>query len=264
MRLIAKGAGVFSALLVAGWAQAELEGTDSYGVYIKAQDEYVATQQIDAFSRLNFDPTSRMFDFPVIDRGDSEGVELVVHHPDFHPGPFQAEARPIDTPGERKPLEVSITPQDNDKYVIETDESVPDDHLIMVSLGCCIDGVNGAALTEPKPVVTEAFAEGSEGNPAAVEQKLATMAEALPDDDEIAALHDHWQTRVAQEEATEHFEFIQGVWEEYENAEETEERITQLQRIENVTQNYLDDHPEGREREEVKEMQEEAQEKLDI
>lgn len=263
MQRLATLIGFLIVVLGVSTTDAQVDRIESYGVYVKSKDGYMRPQQISEWRQLNFDPTARMFDFPIIHRGNQK-LELVIYYPSFHPGPFQLEARPIESPGKRKPLKTRITPEQGDRYVVETKSEVPDDHLVMINLSCCVEGVYGLALQDPKSVIMDTYAKGSDANPVTVEQHLSTIVEALPDDDDIAKLHEYWQKRVAQEEATEHFQFIKNVWEKYESAESADKRIEHLKHIKSITKDYLEGHPQGRERDQVKEMLEKAKSKLDI
>lgn len=244
-------------------AHAELSGTESYGVFIQSADGYVAAERLESFRWLNFDATARMMTFPAVER-DNENLELIVHHPDFRPGAFELEARPVTEAAAHHPQPFSVTPLGDDRFRITVREPVSDGNVVLVALGCCIDGVHGVMLGDAAQAVKSAFAEGADLNPASAEHTLERIVRAVPGDEELEALHAHWQLRLAQREATRHFEFIEEIWANYENAEDVDTRIDTLRHVRSLTESYLEDHPNGLERDQVQRMKNQATQRLDI
>jgi hypothetical protein len=236
---------------------------EDYGVYVKSSDGYVALDTVPNRSHLQYDFTGSMFDFPVVERS-GEGLELVVHYPDFHPAILDVEARPMASAAARHPLEVSVAPMGDDRFRVTADGGIGTDRIVLVNLGCCVDGVYGVALGEPRAAIKEHFAEGAELNPVSAEYVLARVVDAVPDDSVLSELHAYWQKRVAQKEASEHFAFIEKVWSQYEQAEGADARIDKLQHVRSLCNQYLEDHPEGRERDQVKDLLTQAESKLDV
>src|SRR5690625_1588808 len=137
-------------------AHAELPGTESYGVYVQSADGYVAAQRLESIHWLNFDATARMMTFPTVER-DRESLELISHHPDFRRGALALEARPVTEAAASHPQPHSITPLGNDRFRISVNEPVADGAVVLVALGCCIDGVHGAMLGDAVEAVLANF-----------------------------------------------------------------------------------------------------------
>ncbi|RFA34120.1 hypothetical protein [Alkalilimnicola ehrlichii] len=152
----------------------------------------------------------------------------------------------------------------DDRYRIESSEPVADDFVVLVNLGCCIAGIQGAALGEPLPAMLNAYRKGQDLNPASAEQVVGRMQRALPDNEDVAELHRYWVRRLAQREASRHYEFIEGIWATFERAEDLETRIETLQHVRRLAENYLNDHPDGLEREQVEQLHREATGRLEI
>lgn len=254
---------LFLFLAIATAAPASEDATDAYGVYMKTDDGYTALERIPSRRHLRYDFTGEMFDFPIVNRPDGK-VELVVHYPDFHPSILQVEARSMASATARSPVEVSIAPMEGDKYRVTTAEEVAEDRILLVHLGCCVDGVYGAALSDPRSTIMAHFAEGKDLNPASAAHVMSEVTDAVPDDAKLQDLHAYWQRQEALEEATEHYAFIEKIWAQYEAAEGAEARIGKLEDVQSLCKQYLEDHPEGRERGDVKALLERVEKKLDV
>jgi|GEM_PF-6052205 len=245
-------------------AQAELEGTENYGVYVQSAEGFVQAPGSSSIRRINRDFTTAMFDFPVIVR-DTERLELIVHHPDFHPDFLELHARPMSMAGSRSgALDTDVRPEGDDRYRIMVRQPIPDDHIVLIMAHCCFGGVHGVALDSPRDVIFAAYGEGKGVSPGAAENTLGLVADALPDDEEVADLHAYWQMREQQRDATRFFEFVESLWAQYESAEGAEARIQALQRVKNHTEHYLEEYPQGLERDEIAEMDKKATQGLDI
>ncbi|WP_409524446.1 hypothetical protein [Nitrincola sp. MINF-07-Sa-05] len=246
-------------------AQADLSGTDAYGVYLQSTDGYVAAENLDSFYGFGFDASASMMTMPVVERSD-EKLEIVIHHPDFYPSHFEMEIRPVDMAAARNSQKHSVTPLGDDRYKITVNESIADGNVVLLNLNCCFGGVHGAMLGDPVDALKVAFAQGSDQNPAGAEQSLGRITRAVPDNAELAELHAYWETRLAQREATRHFEFVESIWARYESAEGSEARIDALRHVLAVTEAFLNDHPLAldKEKEQVQSMHKQAEERLNI
>lgn len=252
-----------SLCLIASVSHAELQGLSQYGVYVEGRNGYVAADSMPTRRHLGYDFTEKMFGFPVAQRGN-QALELIVHYPDFHPGLLRVEARPMATAAARSPIAVSVEPLGNDQYRITAQKQVPDNRIVLVDLGCCVAGVHGIALSDPKAAIRKAYAKGADVNPVTAEQILGKTVAAVPGDSDLKRLHGYWRTRVAQEKATEHYAFIRKVWGRYESAEGSAARLKQLQHVKSLCQQYLENDANGRERDKVKALLAKVEDKLDV
>lgn len=262
MRLMTAMAAVGLSISV---AQADLSGTDAYGVYLQSADGYVAAESLDSFYGFGFDASASMMTMPVVERS-GESLELVVHHPDFSPSFFEIDVRPVELATARNPQKHTVTPLGDDRYKITVTPSIADGHVVLINLNCCFGGIHGAMLGDPVEALKVAFAQGSDQNPAGAEQSLSRITRAVPDNAELAELHVYWETRLAQREATRHFEFVESIWARYEGAEGSEARIDALRHVLAVTEAFLNDHPLAleEEKEQVQSMHKQAEERLNI
>lgn len=249
--------------LLTGPGHAREDAKLSYGVHVHGVDGPVSARFVETRNYLNRDFTVHMFDFPVVSHGRDE-ITFTVHHPDFRMGALKVEARPIASAAAQHPVDVQVTPVGEDKYKVESRTPLSDDRILLVDLGCCVNGVYGVSLGQPRAAILKAFGRGTDRNPVTAESTLDDVTDALPDDVQLRELQAYWATRVAQEKATEHFEFVKEVWSQYEAAETTDKRIGKLKHVRSVAERYLEEHPEGREREEVKAMLEKVRSKLDV
>ncbi|KAB7623922.1 hypothetical protein [Alkalilimnicola sp. S0819] len=254
---------VLLGLAVLGLAQAAPPGTEAYGLYLKTGEDYIPARSLPNIPYLNHDFTAHMFDFPVANRGN-ETVELLVHYPEFHPGRFTLEARPIALAGARAPIPVNIAPLGEDRFRVTSTEAVPDTHLLVADLSCCVQGVHGIALGEPAAVLLEAYAAERDLNPVRAEHTLGKALRGQAQNTQLQALHAHWRTRVAQAKASEHYAFIESVQQQYERAEGPEQRYKKLRHLRSVSEQYLKNHPQGLERAQVQKLLDTVNDKLNV
>lgn len=249
--------------LIVTVAHADISGTDAHGVYLHTDNGYVAAQQLDSFNRLNFDASVAMMSLPALQRSGDK-LQVLVHHPDFHPSFFEMDARPVQFTAAPNPLDHTVTPLGDNRYKITVNKPINDGHVVLVNLDCCFASIHGAMLGDPIEAIKAAFAKGSDQNPASAEHTLNRISSAMPDNAEIADLRSYWEIRLAQRDATREFEFVESIWTRFENTEGSDSRIDALRHFKSVAEAYLNKHPQGLEKDQVQSMLKQAEERLNI
>lgn len=239
----------------------EVDDINQHGVYVKGKNGYEPAQVISQLYNLNYDFSSRVLQLPVVVRAD-QALELIIHQPDMRADFFTVEARSMGSLAARSQVTSRIETISDDVYRLTFDE-VPDDRVVLVDLGCCHRAIHAVALSAPKPTLLRIYGKGQDHNPVSAEHALSRIVSGA-EDDELSALHQHWQLRVAQKKASENYAFIQTVWERYEAGETPDERFKALRHVRKLCENYLAEHEQGIERTEVQRLLETADNKLNI
>ena len=246
-------------------AQAVANETDAFGVYAQGKDGYISAQGLESFYNFAFDASARLMTLPSLER-DDETLNLLIHHPDFHPSGLAIDIRPVDRAAAQGSAEFTVSPLGDDRYEVTLNSPASDGQVVLIALGCCYADIHAIMLGDAFEAVNAAFAQGTDHNPASAEQAVGRISRAVPDNAELAVLHEYWQTRLAQRDASRQFEFVETVWGRYENAESSDERIDALQHVKSVTQSFLEQNPLAleSERERAKSMYQQAKQRLDI
>lgn len=256
------------ALMALSWSAqaatlASIDDIEAYGVYLKVEDGYQAIPPVQGMDSLNYDFSFRLLTMPVA-KTPATPVELVIYSSGFEPDWSRFEARPMDVPGGNAVIYPTVAPLKEDQFKLTFNDPIREDSILLVDTGCCRATVYAVALSEPEPQLLRLFAPGTEHNPVSAEFVLDRVLSRVDASQQMTDLHNHWKNEVQLKEASDYFVYIDEAWQKYEAGETTEERINALQQVQGMSERYIEDFPQGRELEKVKERLAFAKGKLDV
>lgn len=243
-----------------------IDEIDSYGIYVKGKNGFVAAAPLSNDS-LRYDFSSKLLALPnaAIDSGPIE-VVLFNKGLTIAPGAIEAEVRSVSTPAAGVALTAeSITPAGEDKYLLTFAKGVNAKNTFLVfDTYCCTRHVFAIALSDPRQSVLEVFSKSAQHNPISVEFVLSKIMSGAPDDKGIKELHAYWAGEIAKQKASAHFAQITGAWDRYEESSDVDTRIKALKHVRSLSNDYLEKHPRGSDVREVNRLLNTASNKLDI
>lgn len=228
---------------------------------IKTANGYKPLIQIDGLEHLDFDFSTRLFTLPVIEDIE-QPVKLLLQSEHFAAEWTRVDTRHVETLGMNAEAQFSVDKLDDDKYEITLNQPTETDRVILVNLGWHTNAVYGVALAEPAAILEKLYGPGTDHSPVSAEYTLGMMARQPNAPQKVLDLHQHWQDEISHSQATDFFGRIESVWADYEKAEGAAERLSALEDIKEMAQNYLDDFPRGRERDTVETRLKTATDKL--
>lgn len=250
--------------LQASAEQASAEVTNSPGVYFKSAKGFIALPALENMDGLGYDYSRHVLNLPVIETGDLT-LTVIVNAEAFSPEAAEFELRTLESPG----VGVEMVPATSEKlaenkYQLTFKIKDRSQHFLLIDTGCCRrEQVYGVVLTDPRAALARIFADKGQ-NPVSAEYVLAGILRGAPHDKQIKSLHQQWQARVEQQQASELFGYVEKAWAEYEKASDTAAKVDALRRVEGLSQRYLTEHNKGSDTAAVKKYLKSAQDKLDI
>lgn len=229
--------------------------------YIKTASGYKPLIQIDGLEHLDFDFSSRLFTLPVVEDVE-QPVKLLLQSEHFMAEWTRVDTRHIETLGMNAEAQFSVDKLDDDKYELTLNQPTETHRVILVNLGWHTNAVYGVALTDPAAVLETLYGPGTDHSPVSAEYTLGMMARQPNAPQTILDLHRHWLDEISRSQATDFFGRIESAWEDYEKADGAAERLSNLEDVKEMAENYLADFPQGRERDTVEARLKTASEKL--
>lgn len=239
------------------------EGSDANATaYIKVVDGYRPLTRIEGMDYLNYDFSSRLFAMPVMEDIE-QPVTLMFQSEHFVAEWTNIETRHIETLGMNAEAEYTVDKLSDEQYEVTLSNPTDSDRILLVNLGWHTDAVYGVALADPVAELESLYGPDTDHNPVSAEYTLGLMASQADAPEAVQDLHQYWVDEITRAQAADFFDYVEESWEEYENAEAATDRLSALEEVQELAETYLDDFPNGAERDQVRSRLDDATKRLD-
>lgn len=247
------------ALIIASTVFAEEVKLESFGVYIKTDQGYIATDVYSHY-RMDFEYYGEL----AVLTPSSTGLELLVYQPDILPTELAFDSRPLNSPGQSIRVTPLISPISDDQLKVTFQEDIPSDRILMIDTQLGNNSIYAVALSSPLAGFMAGYKMDADITPTNATWSLNKIRVAYPNNADLLQLLKYWTEKEIESQATQQYDWVIKAWHDYEKAQTAEHKLIELEKVKGRIEYYLAEYQDGLETAELEALLKNVTDKLDF